>query len=95
MKDLKHNWLHILPSRMYNLSVCMLIQVLCQTVLQRVFANSQAVDEDIIYMIAVRLEDIKQEVLELFEVCFNLFLYIKFYWWVFYKIVDLLFKETQ
>ncbi|XP_011562259.3 centromere/kinetochore protein zw10 [Plutella xylostella] len=67
MKDLKHNWLHILPSRMYNLSVCMLIQVLCQTVLQRVFANSQAVDEDIIYMIAVRLEDIKQEVLELFE----------------------------
>ncbi|KAJ0172776.1 hypothetical protein K1T71_011915 [Dendrolimus kikuchii] len=67
MKRLKSAWLHVLPSRMYELSMCTLIQVLVQVVLERVFCNTKPIDEDLIFMLAERLEDTVVEVATLFE----------------------------
>ncbi|XP_045504982.1 centromere/kinetochore protein zw10 homolog [Colias croceus] len=67
MKELKSCWYNILPSRMYQLSICTLIQTLCQTMLARIFVDIKPVDEELIYMLAIRFEDTVKEIRTLFE----------------------------
>ncbi|XP_063622583.1 centromere/kinetochore protein zw10-like [Cydia splendana] len=67
MKDLKCSWHHILPTRMYELAMCTLVQAFCQSVLQRIFADSRPVQEDLVYMLAVRLQDSVEDITTLFE----------------------------
>ncbi|XP_049878806.1 uncharacterized protein LOC126375745 [Pectinophora gossypiella] len=67
MRDLKSSWLNILPSRMYEMSLCTLIQALCQAILDRIFADGKPIEEELVYMLAVRLEDILSEVNVLFD----------------------------
>ncbi|KAJ8728979.1 hypothetical protein PYW07_006675 [Mythimna separata] len=67
MKDLKSCWLNVLPSRMYEMSMCTLVETLCQSVLERVLADSQPVSGDLVYMLAMKVERIVDEVFMLFE----------------------------
>ncbi|XP_023951088.1 centromere/kinetochore protein zw10 [Bicyclus anynana] len=67
MQDLKNAWQAVLPARMYELTVCTLIQALCQSMLGRIFADTKPICEDLVYMIAVRFEDTIAEIATLFE----------------------------
>ncbi|XP_038218958.1 centromere/kinetochore protein zw10 homolog [Zerene cesonia] len=67
MKELKSSWYNILPSRMYQLSLCTLIQALCQSMLTRIFVDIKPVDEELIYMLAIRFQDSIKEIKTLFE----------------------------
>ncbi|KAJ2945139.1 hypothetical protein O0L34_g9199 [Tuta absoluta] len=67
MRDLKCSWIHILPAKMYEMSLCTLIQAMCQAILDRIFADSRPIDEELVYVLAVRLEDIVAEIDVLFE----------------------------
>lgn len=68
MKDLKSCWLNVLPARMYEMSVCTLVQALCQSVLDRVLEDSKPVTEELVYMLAMRVENTAAEICTLFEV---------------------------
>lgn len=72
LKDLKCSWYNILPNRMYEMSMCTLVQVLCQSVLDRVLAAIKPVSEELVYMLAMRVDDTLADVLTLFEVRYNL-----------------------
>ncbi|CAH0591434.1 unnamed protein product [Chrysodeixis includens] len=67
MKDLKSSWYNVLPSRMYEMSVCTLVQALCQSVLERVLADSKPVNEELVFMLALRVEQTIADVFTLFE----------------------------
>ncbi|CAH2088278.1 unnamed protein product [Euphydryas editha] len=67
MQELKNTWYNILPTRMYELSMCTLIQALCQSMLDRIFADTKSICEDLVFMLAVRFEDTISELLSLFE----------------------------
>ncbi|XP_031764920.1 uncharacterized protein LOC113509466 [Galleria mellonella] len=67
LKELKTSWFNVLPASMYEMSICTLIQALCQSILHRVFADSRQINEELVYMLAVRLEDVTSEFLTLFE----------------------------
>ncbi|KAG6456291.1 hypothetical protein O3G_MSEX009633 [Manduca sexta] len=67
MRDLKAAWLHILPARMYELAMCTLVQALCQAVLDRIFGNNKPLNEELVYMLALRVEDTIEEATGLFE----------------------------
>lgn len=68
MKDLKCCWHNILPTRMYEMAMCTLAQAFCQAVLQRIFADTKLISEDLVYMLAVRLQDAVEDITALFEV---------------------------
>lgn len=68
MQDLKAAWLSILPPKMYELAMCTLVQALCHSMLERVFADIKPICEDLVYMLAVRFEDTVAEIATLFEV---------------------------
>lgn len=70
MKDLKTSWYNVLPTRMYEMSVCTLIQALCQSVLERVLADSKPVSEELVFMLALRVEQTIADVFTLFEVSY-------------------------
>ncbi|CAH2055915.1 unnamed protein product, partial [Iphiclides podalirius] len=68
MKDLKSSWHNILPVRMYELSICTLAQALCQAMLDKVFADSKPISEELAYMLALRFDDtvlLKAQLLEI------------------------------
>ncbi|CAH2229384.1 jg22775, partial [Pararge aegeria aegeria] len=67
MQDLKNAWYSVLPSRMYELTMCTLVQALCHSMLGRVFADTKPICEDLVYMLAVRFEDTITEISTLFE----------------------------
>lgn len=67
MKDLKSSWYNVLPTRMYEMSVCTLVQALCQSVLERVLADSKPVSEELVFMLALRVEQTIADVFTLFE----------------------------
>lgn len=67
MKDLKSSWYNVLPIRMYELSICTLAQALCQAMLDRLFADSKPITEELVYMLAIRFEDTMAEIISLFE----------------------------
>ncbi|CAK1542733.1 unnamed protein product [Leptosia nina] len=67
MKDLQSNWNCILPERMYELSLCTLVQALCQTMLGRLFSDIHPIDEELVYILAVRFEDTICDIRSLFE----------------------------
>ncbi|CAK1589253.1 unnamed protein product [Parnassius mnemosyne] len=67
MKDLKTSWFNILPTRMYEHSMCTLIQALCQAMLDRIFGDSKPISEDLVYMLAIRFEDTIADIATLFE----------------------------
>ncbi|XP_026498259.2 centromere/kinetochore protein zw10-like [Vanessa tameamea] len=67
MQELKDMWYNVLPSRMYELSICTLILALCQSMLDRIFADCKPICEDLVYMLAVRFEDTIAEITTLFE----------------------------
>ncbi|XP_059061672.1 uncharacterized protein LOC131854574 [Achroia grisella] len=67
LKDLRSNWYNILPTSMYEMSICTLIQALCQSILHRLFADCRPINEDIVYMLATQLEDVTSELVSLFE----------------------------
>lgn len=56
---------------MYEMSMCTLVQVLCQSVLNRVLAAIKPVSEELVYMLAMRVDDTLADVLTLFEVRYN------------------------
>lgn len=68
MHELKATWYNILPTKMYELSICTLVQALCHSMLERIFANTKPISEDLVYMMAVRFEDTIAEIMTLFEV---------------------------
>jgi hypothetical protein len=68
LKDLKGSWYNVLPHRMYEMSMCTLIQTLCQAVIVRVFADSRPISEDLVFMLAVRIENTVTDITNLFEV---------------------------
>lgn len=68
LKDLKTNWYNILPLKMYELSICTLVQTLCQAILDRIFVDARPIEEQLVFMIAVTLEDIVSDIITLFEV---------------------------
>lgn len=78
MQVLKSTWHNILPTKMYELSICTLIQTLCESMLERIFANTKPISEDLVYVMVVRFEDTVAEIETLFEVkiymCFYLYL---------------------
>ncbi|KAL0829602.1 hypothetical protein ABMA28_003109 [Loxostege sticticalis] len=67
LKSLRSAWLPILPPQMYEKSLCALIQTLCQSVLLKVFADSKPISEELVYMMAVRLEETIKDIEGLFE----------------------------
>ncbi|KPJ01410.1 hypothetical protein RR46_03182 [Papilio xuthus] len=67
MKDLNSSWFNVLPIKMYELSMCTLSQALCQAMLDRIFADSKPISEELVYMLAVRFEDTMAEVTSLFD----------------------------
>ncbi|KPJ17468.1 hypothetical protein RR48_03878 [Papilio machaon] len=67
MEDLKSSWFNVLPIRMYELSMCTLAQALCQAMLDRIFADSKPISEELVYMLAVRFEDTMAEIKSLFD----------------------------
>ncbi|CAG9571638.1 unnamed protein product [Danaus chrysippus] len=67
MRELQSSWYNVLPMKMYELSICTLIQVMCQAMLDRLFANTKPICEDLVYMLAVRFEDTISDVYTLFE----------------------------
>ncbi|CAH1634827.1 unnamed protein product [Spodoptera littoralis] len=67
MKDLKSCWLNVLPARMYEMSVCTLVQALCQSILDRVLEDNKPVTEELVYMLAMRVESTAAEIFTLFE----------------------------
>lgn len=68
MQELKATWYNILPTKMYELSICTLIQALCESMLERIFANTKPISEDLVYMMVVRFEDTVADIETLFEV---------------------------
>ncbi|KAI8441121.1 hypothetical protein MSG28_009373, partial [Choristoneura fumiferana] len=67
MKDLKCCWHNILPTRMYEMGMCTLVQAFCQAVLQRIFADCKLISEELVYMLSVRLQDAVEDITALFE----------------------------
>nr|XP_049697353.1 centromere/kinetochore protein zw10 homolog [Helicoverpa armigera] len=67
MKDLKSCWYNVLPTRMYEMSICTLVQALCQSVLERVMSDCKPVSEELVYMLAMRAESTVAGVYTLFE----------------------------
>ncbi|XP_041969664.1 uncharacterized protein LOC121726383 [Aricia agestis] len=67
MRELKDCWNSVLPLKMYELSMCTLAQALCQSMLQRMFADTKPICEELVYMLAIRFEDTVDDILFLFE----------------------------
>ncbi|CAB3251146.1 unnamed protein product [Arctia plantaginis] len=67
LKDLKCSWYNVLPNRMYEMSMCTLVQVLCQSMLDRVLAAIKPVSEELVYMLAMRVDNTLADVFTLFE----------------------------
>ncbi|XP_068623129.1 centromere/kinetochore protein zw10 homolog [Battus philenor] len=82
MNDLKSSWLNILPLHMYELSICTLVQALCQAMLDRMLSNSKPTCEKLVYMLAQRFEDTVTEIESLFvekiELASKINIWIKF-----------------
>ncbi|XP_047507808.1 uncharacterized protein LOC125051504 isoform X3 [Pieris napi] len=67
MRQLQSYWNSVLPSKMYELSLCTLVQALCQTMLNRIFVDIQPIDEELVYMLVIRFDDTIKDVRTLFE----------------------------
>ncbi|CAF4952578.1 unnamed protein product [Pieris macdunnoughi] len=67
MRQLQSYWNSVLPSNMYELSLCTLVQALCQTMLNRIFVDMQPIDEELVYMLVIRFDDTIKDVRTLFE----------------------------
>lgn len=68
MRDLKCSWLNVLPLRMYEMSMCTLIQALCQCMINRLLADTQFIPEDIILQIRRTFDNALKDFAMLFEV---------------------------
>ncbi|KAL4706418.1 hypothetical protein ACJJTC_010901 [Scirpophaga incertulas] len=66
LRDLKTHWHNILPQRMYEMSMCTLIQSLCQSILIQVFANTSPISEAHVYMLAIRIQNTISDIMKLF-----------------------------
>ncbi|GBP71224.1 hypothetical protein EVAR_44862_1 [Eumeta japonica] len=67
MGDLKTNWMHTLPTRMYINAMCTLVETLCQSVLNRLLMNTQEIDEELVFTMAIKIDSMVEDIKLLFE----------------------------